>query len=79
MDLVRLNAVQPGMVPPLATGYKVIDLDADLAAALKQWSRDNLARQVDAQWRVAGARTFNTSLACVFLQCQQRAAGPRRA
>jgi hypothetical protein len=44
IDLVRLNAVQPSMVPPLATGYKVIDLDANLAADLKRWNRDALDR-----------------------------------
>lgn len=44
IDLVRLNAVQPGLVPPLATGFKVIDLEPEFAADLKRWNRDNLNR-----------------------------------
>jgi hypothetical protein len=40
---VRLNAVQPQLVPPLASGYKVVDLPADFAAALRAHVRGQLA------------------------------------
>jgi hypothetical protein len=43
MDLVRLNAVQPPMVPPLApVGFKLVDLPTDLAAQLKQYMQGQL-------------------------------------
>lgn len=82
MDLVRLNAVQPGMVPPLATGYKVVDLDANLATALKQWNRDALARCVDDPR--ASNSTDSHALICSLgahgcLQCWQCTAKPWRA
>ena len=44
MDLVRLNAVQPALVPPLASGFKVVDLEKDLAGRLMQFQRDALVR-----------------------------------
>ena len=43
-DLVRLNAVQPGLVPALTpTGFKLVELPPDLASRLRAYSAQQLA------------------------------------